>query len=89
MLTTHEANDYQPAPADPLVITGSGNWSSESRKEIDKNMVMTRGDKRVADIYLTEFIRLFNTTACAARRKRRKTGHRPVPEPPTPDNALT
>jgi phosphatidylserine/phosphatidylglycerophosphate/cardiolipin synthase-like enzyme len=49
-----------PLTEDPLVVTGSGNWSDESCKDNDENMVVIRGDKRVADIYLTEFMRLFN-----------------------------
>lgn len=49
-----------PLGADPIVVTGSANWSDESIKKNDENMVVIRGDKRVADIYLTEFMRLFN-----------------------------
>jgi phosphatidylserine/phosphatidylglycerophosphate/cardiolipin synthase-like enzyme len=49
-----------PLTSDPIVITGSANWSDESVKNNDENMVVIRGDTRVADIYLTEFMRLFN-----------------------------
>ena len=49
-----------PLTSDPIVITGSANWSDESVKNNDENMLVIRGDTRVADIYLTEFMRLFN-----------------------------
>jgi hypothetical protein len=44
----------------PIVVTGSANWSDESIKDNDENMVVIHDDTRVADIYLTEFMRLFN-----------------------------
>lgn len=44
----------------PLVITGSGNFSDASVHENDENMLMIQGDTRVADIYLGEFMRIFN-----------------------------
>ncbi len=44
----------------PTVITGSANFSDASTKENDENMLVICGDKRVADIYLGEFFRLFN-----------------------------
>ncbi|MFG1643336.1 phospholipase D-like domain-containing protein [Amycolatopsis sp. NPDC049252] len=49
-----------PLGDDPLVITGSGNFSDASVHENDENMLMIRGDTRVADIYLGEFMRIFN-----------------------------
>lgn len=49
-----------PLSADPVVVTGSANFSEPSTKENDENMLVIRGDTRVADIYLTEFNRLFN-----------------------------
>jgi phosphatidylserine/phosphatidylglycerophosphate/cardiolipin synthase-like enzyme len=48
-----------PLGDDPLVITGSANFSNASTKDNDENMVIVRGDKRVADIYLGEFMRLW------------------------------
>lgn len=48
-----------PLSDDPLVCTGSANFSTNSLKENDENMLLIRGDTRVADIYLTEFDRLF------------------------------
>jgi len=49
-----------PLGADPIVVTGSANFSSASTGDNDENMLIVRGDRRVADIYLTEFNRLFN-----------------------------
>ena len=48
-----------PLGDDPLVITGSANFSEASTTENDENMLVIRGDTRVADIYLTEYMRLF------------------------------
>ncbi len=45
---------------DPLVFTGSANFSPDSLLDNDENMLLIRGDRAVADIYLTEFFRLFN-----------------------------
>jgi phosphatidylserine/phosphatidylglycerophosphate/cardiolipin synthase-like enzyme/uncharacterized protein YegP (UPF0339 family) len=49
-----------PLGPDPVVVTGSANFSEASTVENDENMIVVRGDRRVADIYLTEFNRLFN-----------------------------
>jgi phosphatidylserine/phosphatidylglycerophosphate/cardiolipin synthase-like enzyme len=48
-----------PLSDDPLVCTGSANFSSNSLLRNDENMLMIRGSTRVADIYLTEFDRIF------------------------------
>jgi phosphatidylserine/phosphatidylglycerophosphate/cardiolipin synthase-like enzyme len=48
-----------PLSEDPLVCTGSANFSDNSLLYNDENMLVIRGDKRVADIYLTEFDRIF------------------------------
>lgn len=45
---------------DPIIITGSANFSKASTQDNDENMLIIRGDTRVADIYITEFMRLFN-----------------------------
>ncbi len=49
-----------PISDDPIVITGSANFSDASTNQNDENMVIIRGNKRVADIYLGEFMRLFS-----------------------------
>ena len=48
-----------PLSNDPLVCTGSANFSGGSLTSNDENMLLIRGDTRVADIYLTEFDRIF------------------------------
>ena len=48
-----------PLGADPIVVTGSANFSDASTSSNDENMLIIRGDRRVADIYFTEFNRLF------------------------------
>ena len=45
---------------EPLVFSGSANFSPASLLGNDENMLLIRGDGRVADIYVTEFFRLFN-----------------------------
>ena len=49
-----------PLGADPIVVTGSANFSPASTNSNDENMLVIRGNRRVADIYFTEFNRLFN-----------------------------
>lgn len=49
-----------PLGSDPIVVTGSANFSDASTKGNDENMLVIRGNTRVADIYFTEFQRLFN-----------------------------
>lgn len=51
---------HDPLGPDPIVVTGSANFSVASTKGNDENMVIIRGDRRVADIYFTEFNRLFH-----------------------------
>lgn len=48
-----------PLGNDPLVITGSANFSPNSLLANDENMLLIRGDRRVAHAYFTEFDRLF------------------------------
>jgi len=49
-----------PFTDDPLVFTGSANFSPASLTSNDENMLLIRGDTGVADVYATEFFRLFN-----------------------------
>jgi phosphatidylserine/phosphatidylglycerophosphate/cardiolipin synthase-like enzyme len=51
---------HDPLGADPIVVTGSANFSDDSTNANDENMLVIRGNRRVADIYFTEFNRLFN-----------------------------
>ena len=49
-----------PLSDDPLVVTGSANFSKPSQRTNDENMLVIRGDTRVADIYFGEFMRVFD-----------------------------
>jgi hypothetical protein len=49
-----------PLSDDPVVITGSANFSEPSITGNDENLLVIRGNTRVADIYLGEFRRLFD-----------------------------
>lgn len=49
-----------PLSDDPIVIAGSANFSNASTTNNDENMIVIRGNKRVTDIYLGEFMRLFS-----------------------------
>ncbi len=48
-----------PLGEDPVVVSGSANFSDASTFNNDENMLIIRGDKRSADIYLGEFMRLW------------------------------
>ncbi|MEX2745606.1 phospholipase D-like domain-containing protein [Rhizobium mongolense] len=47
-----------PLSDDPIVITGSANFSGPSTDTNDENMLIIRGNTRVADVYFGEFMRL-------------------------------
>ncbi len=49
-----------PLSHDPVIVAGSANFSDASIRRNDENMIVTRGNKRVADIYLGEFMRLYS-----------------------------
>lgn len=49
-----------PLSDNPTVISGSANFSEASTEKNDENMLLIRGDTRVADVYLCEFMRLFS-----------------------------
>ncbi len=44
----------------PTIITGSANFSVASIEQNDENMLVIQGDTGVADVYFTEFMRLFD-----------------------------
>lgn len=62
------SNDYihtkfmlvDPLSNDPLVVSGSANFSRPSQWSNDENMLVIRGDTRVADIYFGEYMRVFD-----------------------------
>lgn len=49
-----------PLSDDPTVITGSANFSKPSQRINDENMLVIRGNTRVADIYFGEYMRVFD-----------------------------
>ena len=48
-----------PLGAKPIVISGSANFSEASTESNDENMLIIRGNRRIADIYFGEYIRLY------------------------------
>jgi phosphatidylserine/phosphatidylglycerophosphate/cardiolipin synthase-like enzyme len=67
-LTGFNRNEYihdkflivDPLGDDPIVVTGTANFSEASIEKNDENMLVIRGNKRVADIYFGEFMRVFD-----------------------------
>lgn len=49
-----------PLGDEPIVISGSANFSKASTDTNDENMLIIKGDKRIADIYFGEYMRLFS-----------------------------
>jgi phosphatidylserine/phosphatidylglycerophosphate/cardiolipin synthase-like enzyme len=49
-----------PLSSNPTVVAGSANFSNASTTNNDENMLVIKGNKRVADIYLGEFMRLYS-----------------------------
>lgn len=49
-----------PLSAEPIVVGGSANFSKASTDTNDENMLVIRGDKRIADIYFGEYMRLYS-----------------------------
>jgi phosphatidylserine/phosphatidylglycerophosphate/cardiolipin synthase-like enzyme len=68
-----------PLSDDPIVVAGSANFSDASTRQNDENMVITRGNKQVADIYLGEFMRLYSHHAFRESLQWRKKDDPPKP----------
>ena len=49
-----------PLGQDPVVVTGTANFSPASQSNNDENMLVIRDSRRVADIYFGEFMRIFD-----------------------------
>ncbi|MEH2538397.1 MULTISPECIES: phospholipase D-like domain-containing protein [unclassified Bradyrhizobium] len=49
-----------PLGRDPIVVTGTANFSRPSQNVNDENMLVIRGNQRVADVYFGEFMRVFD-----------------------------
>ncbi|HEX4962955.1 MAG TPA: phospholipase D-like domain-containing protein, partial [Thermoanaerobaculia bacterium] len=73
-----------PLGPDPIVVAGSANFSAASTTENDENMLVIRGNKRVAEIYLGEFMRLYNHYAF-----REWAAQQPADAPTTPSHLRT
>lgn len=63
-----------PLGDDPILVAGSANFSEASTTKNDENMLVVRGNLRVADIYLGEFMRLYSHHAFRESLKWRKPG---------------
>lgn len=68
-----------PLGNDPIVITGSANFSNASVRDNDENMLVFRGNTHLADLYLGEFMRLF--THFRFRGKTKTPPNEPAPSP--------
>jgi phosphatidylserine/phosphatidylglycerophosphate/cardiolipin synthase-like enzyme len=73
-----------PLGDDPIVITGSANFSESSTLYNDENMLVIRGNTRVADIYLGEFMRLFTHFRFRGKTKAPRTAPIPSADSPGP-----
>jgi phosphatidylserine/phosphatidylglycerophosphate/cardiolipin synthase-like enzyme len=67
-----------PLGSDPILVTGSANFSRNSTEVNDSNSLVVRGHTAVADVYLTEFMRMFEhyhfraSEAAAAKKAKPK-----------------
>jgi phosphatidylserine/phosphatidylglycerophosphate/cardiolipin synthase-like enzyme len=68
-----------PLSEHPIVIGGSANFSDASTTNNDENMLIIKDNKRVADIYLGEYMRLFSHHAFRESLKWRKPNDPPKP----------
>jgi len=68
-----------PLGNDPIVVAGSANFSDASTRKNDENMIVVRGNTRVADIYLGEFMRLYSHHAFRESLNWRKPDDPPKP----------
>jgi len=48
-----------PFGPDPILVTGSANFSTNSTVNNDSNVLVFRGDTAVADVYVADFMRMF------------------------------
>ncbi|RWI33298.1 MAG: hypothetical protein EOR30_32100 [Mesorhizobium sp.] len=68
-----------PMSDNPVVVGGSANFSAASTNQNDENMIIVVGNKRVADIYLGEFMRLYSHHAFRESLKWREADDPPKP----------
>lgn len=68
-----------PLSENPVVVVGSANFSEASTDQNDENMIIVVGNKRVADIYIGEFMRLYSHHAFRESLKWRGGSNPPKP----------
>jgi len=66
-----------PLTAKPIVISGSANYSVNSLTKNDENTLIIKNNTRVADIYFTEFVRLFDHFSFREWLKNNKADFKP------------
>ena len=64
----------------PVIYTGSANMSGNSVFNNDENLLEIKGSPRLAQIYLAEFLRLYEHYRARARFIRFKLGNQPAPQ---------
>lgn len=74
-----------PLGNNPVVVGGSANFSAASTDKNDENMLLVRGNKRIADIYLGEFMRLFSHYSFRESLQWRSVDEQPKPLSTTDD----
>lgn len=72
-----------PFSSDPILASGSANYSKNSTTNNDSNTLVIRGDTAVTDIYATEFMRMFEHYHYRASRAaaEKKAGKKAKSEP--------
>ncbi|MBL0736787.1 hypothetical protein JI750_07830 [Flavobacterium sp. GN10] len=68
-----------PLSDNPIVIAGSANFSDASTVKNDENMLLVRGNMRIADIYFGEYMRLFSHFSFRESLEWRKIDEAPKP----------
>jgi PLD-like domain len=76
-----------PLSADPTVISGSANFSPDSTDANDENMLVIRGNTDVADVYFTEYARIFQHFYARWWASQITAAQAP-PAQPTPDSGF-
>jgi phosphatidylserine/phosphatidylglycerophosphate/cardiolipin synthase-like enzyme len=76
-----------PLGSDPILVTGSANFSHDSTAVNDSNSLVIRGHTAVVDIYLTEFMRMFEHYHFRAKEAAAAGKAKPRPLALTPDDS--
>ncbi|MGQ0600517.1 MAG: phospholipase D-like domain-containing protein [Anaerolineales bacterium] len=63
-----------PLSDDPVIVTGSANFSANSTESNDENTLIMRGPayRAIADIYTTEFFRMFDSYSFRGKQEQRE-----------------